>query len=413
MSRHRRHRRRRPHPVGPGQARRGPLGHPPRRSRRRGAAVGARAQRARVASDRRRAAGVRQPGRRPGDEHRRQAVLAAGFDESVPATTIDRQCGSSQQAAHFAAQGVIAGAYDIVIAGGRRVDEPGAARIVAARAVRRSRRVDERYPDGLVNQGVSAELIAQKWGSVARGAGRILGRVAPQGGGCGIATACSTRSCSPRGRREASRDRRRDRARRHHGRGLGGLNPRSAPTSWARVPGPRLADHAGQLLAAHRWRIRCTHHERGEGDRTRAHAAGALPRVRVVGDDPLFMLTGPIPATRRDPRAQRPVARRPRRVRGERGVRLGAARLGEGARADPDKLNPWGGAIALGHAWAASGTRLLGTLLAHARGDRRAVRAADDVRGRRHGQRDDHRAAVEQRFASLSAHAVPRGAQAA
>ena len=48
----------------------------------------------------------------------RQAVLAAGFDESVPATTIDRQCGSSQQAAHFAAQGVIAGAYDIVIAGG-------------------------------------------------------------------------------------------------------------------------------------------------------------------------------------------------------------------------------------------------------------------------------------------------------
>ena len=48
----------------------------------------------------------------------RQAVLAAGFDETVPATTIDRQCGSSQQAAHFAAQGVIAGAYDIVIAAG-------------------------------------------------------------------------------------------------------------------------------------------------------------------------------------------------------------------------------------------------------------------------------------------------------
>ncbi|MGH7293252.1 MAG: beta-ketoacyl synthase N-terminal-like domain-containing protein, partial [Myxococcota bacterium] len=93
----------------------------------------------------------------------RQAVLAAGFDESVPATTIDRQCGSSQQAAHFAAQGVIAGAYDIVIAGGvesmSRVPL-GSSRVGGSR----SPLLDERYPEGLVNQGVSAELIAQKWG---------------------------------------------------------------------------------------------------------------------------------------------------------------------------------------------------------------------------------------------------------
>ena len=60
--------------------------------------------------------------------------------------------------------------------------------------------------------------------------------------------------------------------------------------------------------------------------------------------------------------------------------------------ADPAKLNPWGGAIALGHALGASGTRLLGTLARPPRGDRRSVRAADDVRGRRHGQRHDHRA---------------------
>ena len=114
----------------------------------------------------------------------RQAVLAAGFDESVPATTIDRQCGSSQQAAHFAAQGVIAGAYDIVIAGGvesmSRVPL-GSSRAGGSRSRAASR---ERYPDGLVNQGVSAELIAQKWGFVARGARRLLGRVPSPGGGC-------------------------------------------------------------------------------------------------------------------------------------------------------------------------------------------------------------------------------------
>ena len=88
----------------------------------------------------------------------RQVVLAAGFDATVPAVTIDRQCGSSQQAAHFAAQGVMAGAYDIVIAAGvesmSRVPL-GSSRVGGSL----SRGIAERYPDGLVNQGVSAELI--------------------------------------------------------------------------------------------------------------------------------------------------------------------------------------------------------------------------------------------------------------
>ncbi|MEO6827663.1 MAG: thiolase family protein, partial [Microbacteriaceae bacterium] len=93
----------------------------------------------------------------------RNALLGAGFPESVPGTTIDRQCGSSQQAAAFAAQGVIAGFYDVVIACGvesmSRVPlgsaaagtDPGGSMLAA------------RYPDGLVNQGVSAELICQRW----------------------------------------------------------------------------------------------------------------------------------------------------------------------------------------------------------------------------------------------------------
>ena len=93
-----------------------------------------------------------------------QAVLAAGFDERVPATTIDRQCGSSQQAAHFAAQGVMAGQYDIVIAGGiesmSRVPLGIAASVAGSPF---SPALHERYPAGLVNQGVSAELIASRW----------------------------------------------------------------------------------------------------------------------------------------------------------------------------------------------------------------------------------------------------------
>jgi len=93
----------------------------------------------------------------------RTAVLSAGFPDSVPATTVDRQCGSSQQAAHFAAQGVIAGAYDIVIAcgvesmsrvpmGTTTIGQDASGPGIAAR-----------YPEGLVNQGISAELIAAKW----------------------------------------------------------------------------------------------------------------------------------------------------------------------------------------------------------------------------------------------------------
>jgi len=92
----------------------------------------------------------------------RQAVLAAGFDESVPATTIDRQCGSSQQAAHFAAQGIMAGAYDVVIAGG--VESMSRVPLGSSRqGGTTAPGIRSRYPDGLVNQGVSAELIAYQW----------------------------------------------------------------------------------------------------------------------------------------------------------------------------------------------------------------------------------------------------------
>src|ERR1700730_6982615 len=99
----------------------------------------------------------------------RNAVLAAGFPEPVPATTIDRQCGSSQQSAHFAAQGVMAGAYDVVIAAGVEVMSlvpMGASAMTPNTGAPFGPKVMERYAPvgGLVPQGISAELIADKWG---------------------------------------------------------------------------------------------------------------------------------------------------------------------------------------------------------------------------------------------------------
>ena len=94
----------------------------------------------------------------------RNAVLAAGFPHSVPGTTVDRQCGSSQQAAHFAAQGVIAGVYDIVIACGVELMSKNPINYAALGEDPFGPMVAARYPDGLVGQGVSAELIAARWG---------------------------------------------------------------------------------------------------------------------------------------------------------------------------------------------------------------------------------------------------------
>src|SRR5262245_36649678 len=94
----------------------------------------------------------------------RSAVMAACFPDAVPATTIDRQCGSSQQAAHFAAQGVMAGVYDVVVACG--VESMSRTRMYSSIQGRDpyGERLGTRFPDGPVSQGISAELVAQRWG---------------------------------------------------------------------------------------------------------------------------------------------------------------------------------------------------------------------------------------------------------
>ena len=292
----------------------------------------------------------------------RQAVLAAGFDESVPATTIDRQCGSSQQAAHFAAQGVIAGAYDIVIAGG--VESMSRVPLGSSRAgASRSPQLEERYPEGLVNQGVSAELIAHKWGlsrdmldaysaeshlraTDAASRGLFDSQLLAVATGDAVVTTDETVRASTTIA------------------GLGGLQPafrtdelaaRFPEVDWRITPGNSspLTDGASAVLIM-------------SEDRARELGLRARARFRsfaVVGDDPLLMLTGVIPATLQ--------------ALDRCGLSIGdidAFEVNEAfapvplvwqreVGADIDKLNPRGGAIALGHALGSSGTRLLTTLL--------------------------------------------------
>jgi acetyl-CoA acyltransferase len=293
----------------------------------------------------------------------RQSVLAAGFDATVPAATIDRQCGSSQQAAHFAAQGIMAGAYDIVIAAG--VESMSRVPLGSSRVGGSvSQGIAERYPEGLVNQGVSAELIAHKWGfgrdeldafsaeshrraADAAARGCVASQLLPVTTEAGVVEADETVRAGTTVE------------------GLAGLKPafrtdqlteRFPDLPWHITPGNSspLTDAASAALIM---------------SADKADELGLTPRARfhsfaVVGDDPLFMLTGPIPATRRilersglslddldayevnEAFASVPLA--------------WAKELG----ADPAKLNPWGGAIALGHAVGASGTRLVGTVVA-------------------------------------------------
>ncbi|GAA2862176.1 thiolase family protein [Pseudonocardia halophobica] len=292
----------------------------------------------------------------------RNAVLGAGFPESVPSTTLNRQCGSSQQAASFGAQAVMAGVHDIVIAAG--IESMSAVPIGSSRPKSPGARVEARYPEGLVNQGVSAELVAQRWklerdelDAYSAESHQRAARTWAEGGfDAEVVEVPEASGLSVdetiRGGTTAA--------------GLAGLKPsfrteemaaRFPDIEWKITPGNSspITDGASAVLIM---------------SERRANELGLRPRARfhsfaVVGDDPLFMLTGPIPATHR--------------VLARSGLSLDeidAYEVNEAfapvplawARefgADLARLNPRGGAIALGHALGSSGTRLLVTLLNH------------------------------------------------
>jgi acetyl-CoA acetyltransferase family protein len=286
----------------------------------------------------------------------RNALLAAGFPESVPGTSVDRQCGSSQQALHFAAQGVIAGAYDVVIAAGveNMTRVPMGASMIPGKDPF-GPRMHERFP-GLVPQGLSAEMIAEKWGltreeldafslrSHERAAraideGRfereIVGVPATEDGGGLLVTDEGVR-------RDTTLER------------LGGLKPAFKPDGVITAGNSsQITDGAAAVLVA---------------SEEAASRLGLTPRARfhafaLAADDPVMMLTAPIPVTPKVlERAKLGLDDIDRIEINEAFASVVLAWERE-VHPDPEKVNVNGGAIALGHPLGCSGARLMATLL--------------------------------------------------
>jgi acetyl-CoA acyltransferase len=297
----------------------------------------------------------------------RTAALVAGLPESVPATTVDRQCGSSQQAAHFAAQGVMSGAYEIAIACGVE----SMSRIPLGMSDRDGDPMgplDRRYPAGLVNQGVSAELVNTQWKFGRGDLDEFSARSHQRAAAAADAGAFDSEiiGVDVVGEDGTVRQHLVDQTVRAGTtvEGLAGLKPsfytgelaeRFPEISWQITPGNSspLTDGASAALIMSAEKAA----ELGLKPRARFHA------FAVTGSDPLFMLTGVIPATRKVlARSGLTVADLDAYEVNEAFAPVPLAWAHE-FHADQKKLNPRGGAIALGHPLGGSGTRLLGTLL--------------------------------------------------
>jgi len=290
----------------------------------------------------------------------RNAVLAAGWPESVPATTVDRQCGSSQQALHFAAQGVIAGAYDVAVAAGVEVmtRTPMGASVVKGMGFPFSETMQNRYEEtGLPPQGIGAEMIADEYGftredldafgaesqrraAVATAEGRFENEIVPVPVEIDGATEVMT---ADEGIREGTTSE-----------SLSKLNPAFREDGKVTAGNSsQITDGASAVLVMSAEKAA----ELGLRARARFHS------FALAGADPVTMLKGPIPATEK--------------VMARSGLTLEDIDLFEVNEAfasvvlawqkehgtDLNKTNVNGGAIALGHPLGCSGTKLMATLL--------------------------------------------------
>ena len=298
----------------------------------------------------------------------RQAVLAAGFPEKVPAVTLDRKCGSAQQAFDFAAQGVIAGAYDVVVAGGVEMMS-----LVPMRANRMGKDNEgpafhRRYPNGLVRQGISAELIAARWG-IGRDEMDVYALESHR-----LAIAAETRGVTARsvapidvptmdGLRRVERDEgpRSDTSVEK----LAALKPAFEDAAIAaRFPEIRWGVTAGNSSQVTDGAAAGLIAEESVAARLGLKPRAAITHFALAGDDPTLMLTAVIPATRKLlERAGFSIAAIDAFEVNEAFASVVLAWLKE-TNADPARVNGMGGAIALGHPVGASGGRLLGTLIA-------------------------------------------------
>ena len=290
----------------------------------------------------------------------RNAVLAAGWPEEVPSTTVDRQCGSSQQAMHFAAQGVIAGAYDVAVAAGVEVmtRTPMGSSVVQGMGFPFPQEQQDRYADtGLPPQGIGAEMIADEYGFaredldafgaqsqqravVARDEGRFENEIVPVPVELDGETILMT---ADEGIREGVTVET-----------LAKLKPAfKEDGKIAAANSSQITDGASAVLIM---------------SKEKADELGMKPRARfhsfaLAGTDPVTMLKGPIPATRK--------------ILEKTGLSIDDIDLFEVNEAfasvvlawqkefdvDMDKVNVNGGAIALGHPLGCSGTKLMATLL--------------------------------------------------
>ena len=285
----------------------------------------------------------------------RNAALAAGFPEETVGTTIDRQCGSSQQAAHFAAQGVMAGAYDVVVAGGveSMTRIPMGVTMQQGPGFPFGPKMLERYANGLVPQGISAEMIAERWGisreqldSIAFDSHTRAARATDEGRFDTQIVAVET----PDGVLEHDEGIRRDTSTET----LAGLKPAFKPEGRVTAGNSsQISDGAAAMLIM--------------GDDVAARL-GMKPLARfhafaLAGVDPVTMLTGPIPAT------EKVLARAGLGIDdidlfevNEAFASVIGAWLAE-TGADWNKTNVNGGAIALGHPLGCSGARVMTTLV--------------------------------------------------
>jgi acetyl-CoA C-acetyltransferase len=286
----------------------------------------------------------------------RTAWLAAGLPDHVPGVTVDRQCGSSQQAVHFAAQAVLSGTADVVVAGG--VQNMSAIPISAAMIVGQqygfpdpfsgSSGWRQRYGDVAVSQFRSAEMIAAKWG-ISRLAMEEWALRSHERAVTAIDSGWFTAEIAPLGPADADTCPRRDTSLERMA-SLAPLDPDGLVTA---ATSSQICDGAAALLVMSSRAVR----DHGVTPRARVH------HISVRGADPVWMLTAPIPAT------QHALARAGMSIGdidlfevNEAFASVVLAWLAE-TGADPARVNASGGAIALGHPIGATGARLMTTLL--------------------------------------------------
>jgi len=287
----------------------------------------------------------------------RNAVLGAGWPESVPGTTVDRQCGSSQQAVHFAAAGVLSGQYDVAVAGGVEVMTrvPMGSSIGANVGFPMGPKMLARYEGQKINQGLGAEMIAEKWG-FSRQQLDEFSLTSHQKAAAAIDSGAFAGQYAvvPDTGLEADEGVRRDTTVEK----LGTLKPAFKEDGVIHAGNSsQISDGSGALLITTSEKAR----ELGLKPIARLHT------FALAGDDPVIMLTAPIPAT------AKALAKSGLSIKD-----IGAYEINEAfapvplawlseTGADATKLNPLGGAIAIGHPLGGSGAVLMTRLVHHMR----------------------------------------------